>query len=224
MTLSVIFTFAHKNEKPTIVQASDFGTDESSVDVKFNNSTAVKPEVLGVSDSKNEAPKPNNPYQKYQHVADLYEQNPKYVVSLENKISEYIEKYRSNEGTNHRFDVPVPSIIFLETSLKYQVPLSYTLTIARLESRFGTDCYTKLSATRICKHKNIYSMGLDDSGNNLTFQDWEDGVYAFGKWYQDRVNEGYSTCQMWKRYNPNGDYCSKVMAMAFDIEKYFNES
>lgn len=224
MTVSVIFAFANKSNR--IVRAQSFNIQKGELipDVKFSDLISPKASVLGVFESNRDTIKSNNPYAKYEYSGQLYEQNPKFVQSLEQKISDYIDTFRSNEGSNQHFEVPVPSIVFLETSLKYQVPLSYTLTIARLESRFGTDCYTETSATRICKHKNIYSLGLDDSGNNKTFQNWEDGVYAFGKWYQKRINEGYSTCQIWRRYNPNGDYCSKVLSMAVDIEKYFNQN
>jgi len=221
LTSSVVFVISKKSDKIAKAEVVDIQREELIPDVKFSDIITPKTAVMGVIEVKKEVIKANNPYAEYEYVGQLYEHNPKFVESLEQKISDYIDTFRSNEGSNQRFDVPVASVVFLETSLKYQVPLSYTLTIARLESRFGTDCYSQTSATRICKHKNIYSLGLDDSGNNMTFQNWEDGVYAFGQWYQDRVDEGYSTCQIWRRYNPNGDYCGKVMSMAIDIEKYF---
>lgn len=153
----------------------------------------------------------------------MYLENPKLVLSLESKIAQYMTRYRSYEGLDNKFDLPVSPIIFLETSLKYQVPLSYTLSVARLESRFGTDCYSESNLTRICKHRNIFSLGLDDSGNNWTFDTWEDGVYAFGKWYQKRVDQGYSTCQIWRLYNPNGNYCMKILDTSKDLEEFFKE-
>jgi len=137
------------------------------------------------------------------------------------KTNDYIIKHRSYEEYDRNYPVPVSPAIFLETSLKYRVPLKYVLAIARLESRFGTDRYTKTGQlTRPGAHKNIFSIGLDDSGNNLTFNSWEEGVYAFGRWYRYFDDKGVSDCQKWRIYNPNGDYCTKVEKLAAEIEQF----
>ena len=137
------------------------------------------------------------------------------------KTNDYIIKYRSYEEYDRNYPVPVSPAIFLETSLKYRVPLKYVLAIARLESRFGTDRYTKTGQlTRPGAHKNIFCIGLDDSGNSLTFNSWEEGVYAFGRWYRYFDDKGVSDCQKWRIYNPNGDYCAKVEKLAAEIEQF----
>ena len=220
MASSVIFMIQGKD--PILAQAKSIHIKAKQIipEVKFAKIEKPQSQVLG----EKEVAKPKslpNPYLKFPETAKLFDSNPEFVLSLEQKISDYIDKYRSYEGLDNRYDVPVRSVVFLEASLKYQVPLSYTLSIARLESRFGTDCFSEANTTRICKHKNIYSLGLDDSGNNKTFKSWEDGVYGFGAWYQKRIDENYTTCQIWRRYNPNGDYCSKVLEIASDVERFF---
>ena len=151
---------------------------------------------------------------------NLNNKKNEYLFILQ-KINDYITKHRSYEEYDRNYPVPASPAVFLETSLKYRVPLKYVLAIARLESRFGTDRYTRTGQlTRPGAHKNIFSIGLDDSGNNLTFNSWEDGVYAFGRWYRYFDDKGISDCQKWRIYNPNGDYCAKVEKLAAEIEQF----
>jgi hypothetical protein len=234
MASSVVFLIDGKNPVIARAESNQIIDQQLLPSVKFTKVAASRSAVLGAS-NKILPNQPNqakldqnikssvlpNPYLDFPETAKLYLQNPELVLALEHKIGDYIEKYRAFEGLNSKYEVPVGSIIFLETSLKYQVPLSYTLSVARLESRFGTDCFSDANITRICKHKNIYSMGLDDSGNNKTYNSWEDGVYGFGAWYKRRITQGYTTCQIWRRYNPNGDYCSKVLDVSKDVEDFF---
>ncbi len=220
--------FLADNKKSVTVQAKSEITQENKLlpNINFKTSRGNIGIVLGAVDKSIQNPviqkiSISNPYSDFPETAQLYDQNPELVLGLEQKISDYIQKYRAFEGVNQRYDVPVKSVIFLETSLKYQVPLSFVLSVARLESRFGTDCFSDANITRICKHKNIYSLGLDDQGNNKTYDSWDKGVYSFGIWYQKRVDEGYTTCQIWRRYNPNGDYCAKVLDISKDVEDFF---
>lgn len=137
------------------------------------------------------------------------------------KIDQYISANRSYEEYDREYATPVHPAIFLETSIKYDVPLKYVLTVARLESRFGTDRYTRSgNLTRPGANQNMYSIGLDDSGNNKAYSSWEDGVYGFGRWYKYFDDRGVGDCQKWKIYNPNGDYCSKVEKYASEVEAY----
>jgi len=170
-------------------------------------------------------------------VQDLSQINPSNRVAIEKEISlntkkneyllilqrinDYIIKHRSYEEYDRNYPVPVSPAVFLETSLRYKVPLKYVLAVARLESRFGTDRYTKTGQlTRPGAHQNIFAIGLDDSGNNLTFNSWEESVYAFGRWYRYFDDKGVSDCRKWRIYNPNGDYCAKVEKLAEEIEQF----
>jgi hypothetical protein len=112
----------------------------------------------------------------------------------------------------------------LEISEQSKVPLKYFLAIAKLESRFGTDKFdSNGNQTRPFRFKNIFSMGLDDSGGNISFANWTDGVKSFGKWYNRLIK--VSDCAKWKIYNPNIDasgqnYCQKVEKTASEIQAY----
>jgi hypothetical protein len=143
-----------------------------------------------------------------------------YLKTIE-KIDQYIKKYRSFDVYDRNYKEPVHPAIYLQVSLEYNVPLKYVLAVARKESRFGTDRYTNSgSLTRPGKYQNIYSIGLDDSGNNLGYKTWEDGVRAFGKWYQIFEQRGVNDCRKWKIYNPNGDYCKTIENLANEIQVF----
>jgi hypothetical protein len=145
------------------------------------------------------------------------------VLRTIDKIDKYVQKHRSFEIYDRNYEPPVNPAVYLDVSRKYNVPLKYVLTIARLESRFGTDRFTNNgNLTRPGEHQNIYSMGLTDSGSNITYKSWEDGVAAFGKWYQRLEQRGVKDCTKWKIYNPNGDYCGKVEKLADQIQVYLD--
>lgn len=136
------------------------------------------------------------------------------------KIDSYIEKYRSYKTGDRDYPTPVGGAVYLDVSLRYNTPLKYSLAIARLESRFGTDRFlTSGELTRPAQYKNIYSMGLTDSSSS-GFDTWEAGVESFGKWYRRFEDRKVSDCAKWKIYNPNGDYCSKVETLAAEIDAY----
>jgi hypothetical protein len=136
------------------------------------------------------------------------------------KIDSYIEKYRSYKTGDRDYPTPVRGAVYLDVSLRYNTPLKYSLAIARLESRFGTDRFTPSGElTRPAQYQNIYSMGLTDSSSS-GFNTWEAGVESFGKWYKRFEDRKVSDCAKWKIYNPNGDYCSKVEALATEIDSY----
>jgi hypothetical protein len=137
------------------------------------------------------------------------------------KIDLYIQNNRSFEPYDREYPTPVNGLVYLEVSKKYSVPLKYVLAVAQRESRFGTDRYNKIgNLTRPGQYKNIYSMGLDDSGNNIGFETWEAGVESFGRWYRRFDDSGISDCNKWRIYNPNGDYCKNIEETANNIE-YF---
>ena len=139
--------------------------------------------------------------------------------ATQKKVSAYIKKFRSTDEASKYIPLPVSSDYYISTSKKYDVPLKYVLAIARLESRFGTN---QLNAdgelNKIGSNKNIFSLGLDDSGNNTKFSTWEEGVDEFGKWYKNQAKKEISDCDKWRIYNPNGDYCQKVEQVAVEIE------
>jgi hypothetical protein len=139
------------------------------------------------------------------------------------KIDRYINIHRSNEIYDRNYEAPVGGEVYLDVSLRYNVPLKYVLTIARTESRFGTDRYTNSgNLTRPGQYRNIYSIGLTDGGQNIAYPTWEAGVEGFGKWYRKFDDRGVSDCQKWRIYNPNGDYCAKVEGIANQVEAYLN--
>jgi hypothetical protein len=141
-----------------------------------------------------------------------------------NKIDQYIKETRSLEPQDRNVPTPVNGAVFLEVSFKYNVPLKYVLALAQRESRFGTDMYDKNgNLTRPGKYKNMYSIGLDDSGNNVGFETWEDGVESFGRWYKKYQDRGISDCAKWRIYNPNGDYCKNVEETASQIDYYLSK-
>lgn len=141
-----------------------------------------------------------------------------------NKINQYMKETRSLEPFDRNYPIPVNGAVYLEVSLKYNVPLKYTLAVAQRESRYGTDAYDKDgNLTRPGKYKNIFSMGLDDSGNNVGFETWEKGVESFGRWYKRFNDRGFSDCSKWRIYNPNGDYCKSIEETASQIDFYLNK-
>lgn len=141
-----------------------------------------------------------------------------------NKINQYMKETRSLEPFDRNYPIPVNGAVYLEVSLKYNVPLKYTLAVAQRESRYGTDAYDKDgNLTRPGKYKNIFSMGLDDSGNNVGFETWEKGVESFGRWYKRFNDRGFSDCSKWRIYNPNGDYCKSIEETASQIDYYLNK-
>jgi hypothetical protein len=143
-------------------------------------------------------------------------------LSTIEKIKNYIAKFRSFEPYDRDYDLPVSPVKYLEVSQNYNVPLKYVLAVAQLESRFGTDRFDAMgNLNRIGKYKNIYALGLA-SNQSQGFDTWEDGVDAFGKWYQYFQDKGVSDCQKWRIYNQNGDYCTSVEQKANSIDKYLD--
>ncbi len=146
------------------------------------------------------------------------------VIKKIDRINQYFKQYRSLEPYDRNYPIPVNGAVYMEVSQQYNVPLKYTLAVAQRESRFGTDRYTKEGdLTRPGKYQNIFSMGLDDEGNNIGFETWEKGVESFGKWYKKFHDRGVSDCAKWRIYNPNGDYCKEVENTANQIETFINK-
>ena len=144
-------------------------------------------------------------------------------ISKINKINQYMKETRSLEPFDRNLPIPVSGSVYLQVSQDYNTPLKYVLAVAQRESRFGTDVYDKDgNLTRPGKYKNIFSIGLDDSGNNIGFETWEKGVVSFGKWYKNFQDRGVSDCNKWRIYNPNGDYCKSIEETASQIDYYLN--
>ncbi len=193
-----------------------FVTEQETPSVQTSNSLSLY-EIFGVENLSEINPKEQNDLQQ---EIELLKKRDEYLKIIR-KIDEYITKYRSYEKYDVNYPTPVSAAVFLETSIRYDVPLKYVLTVARLESRFGTDRYTNNgNLTRPGAHQNMFSIGLDDSGNNLTYSSWEEGVYAFGRWYRYFDDRGVSDCQKWRIYNPNGDYCAKVEQVASEVQAF----
>jgi hypothetical protein len=145
----------------------------------------------------------------------------KEYLNLIQKVDQYVKKYRSFEAYDRNYKEPVHPATYLQVSLEYDVPLKYVLAVARKESRFGTDRYDASgNLTRPGKYQNIYSIGLDDSGNNTTYESWEEGVKGFGRWYQSFEQRGVEDCRKWRIYNPNGDYCQVIENLASEIQLF----
>jgi hypothetical protein len=160
---------------------------------------------------------------KFKNELDLIKTKQESIDKI-NKINKYMKESRSLEPYDRNYPIPVNGAVYMEVSLKYNVPLKYTLAVAQRESRFGTDAYDKDgNLTRPGKYKNIFSMGLDDEGNNVGFETWEKGVESFGRWYKRFNDRGFSDCSKWRIYNPNGDYCKAIEETASQIESYLNK-
>ncbi len=139
------------------------------------------------------------------------------------RIEKYIAKNRSYEPLDRDYSVPVHGAKYLETSLQCNIPVKYIMAIARVESRFGTDRYTANgNLTRPGEHKNIFSLGLTDSGSNLTFTDWNGGFDLLCKWWKKFDDRGVSVERRLKIYNPNGDYPGKIEGIANEIDRFLN--
>jgi hypothetical protein len=198
--------------------SQDVKTAQSSTPA--NNSTSVS--GLFGSSSLEDLNKQEFNSSKLQADLDLI-QKKEGVIKKIDRINEYMKKYRSLEPLDRNYPIPVNGAVYLEVSQQYNVPLKYVVAVAQRESRFGTDRYnTEGGLTRPGKYKNIFSMGLDDEGNNLGFETWEKGVESFGKWYKKFHDRGVSDCAKWRIYNPNGDYCKAVEDTASEIEVYLN--
>ena len=151
------------------------------------------------------------------------DQQKKYALLVE-KVASYTAKYRSFGPFDRNYDMPVIPETYLRVSLQYDVPMKYMMAVARFESRFGTDRFTDSgNETRGSRFKNMYSIGLDDSGGNIGYVNWDDGVVAFGKWYKNFQDKNISDCNKWRIFNPNGDYCSKVEGEATYFENFVAE-
>jgi len=209
--------FNHVVHIPTLAhKLFGFVTEQETSSVKTSNSLSLYEifEVENLSEIN------VNGQNNLQQEIELLKKRDEYLKIIR-KIDEYITKYRSYEKYDINYATPVSAAVFLETSIRYDVPLKYVLTVARLESRFGTDRYTSNgNLTRPGAHQNMFSIGLDDSGNNLTYSSWEEGVYAFGRWYRYFDDRGVSDCQKWRIYNPNGDYCAKVEQVAAEAQAF----
>jgi hypothetical protein len=221
----------NKDDVAKFRKVIDFQTVKTktiSQDVKTNqtsspatNSTSVS--GLFGSSSLEDLNKQEFNSSKLQADLDLI-QKKEGVIKKIDRINEYMKKYRSLEPLDRNYPIPVNGAVYLEVSQQYNVPLKYVVAVAQRESRFGTDRYnTEGGLTRPGKYKNIYSMGLDDDGNNLGFETWEKGVESFGKWYKKFHDRGVSDCAKWRIYNPNGDYCKAVEDTANEIDIYLNK-
>jgi membrane-bound lytic murein transglycosylase B len=196
---------ANLNTQPAIQPASDV-FDEKNLLGLFGVATFNDIDKINLNAVKDEA----------QSVSKKAELKSKYLSTI-SKIDKYISQNRSYEPFDRNYLPPAHPAKYLETSLKYNVPLKYVLAVAQAESRFGTDRYTlNGNPTRIGKNLNVYSIGLTDSPNiaDTSFPTWEDGIEAFGKWYKRFNDSGVSDCRKWKIFNPNGDYCAKITDMS----------
>jgi hypothetical protein len=164
-----------------------------------------------------------NPFLNYPNLNKAFQNDPEHTKHTVDRIAEYIEQNRSRDTHDNQANTPISAAFYYETAIKYHVPLDQMLAVARSESRFGSDCFTGSgNPTRICIYKNIFSIGLTET-SSLGFQNWEDGVEAFGRLYQSRKERGYDDCQIWRIYNPNGEYCGKILSLAAKINVFLTQ-
>lgn len=203
-----------KNQESN-AQAAGFGSSWAST---INSISNVK------TSTKNPSPKYSyqNPFLEYPNLNQAYLNDPENTVKTVAKIDKYIQQNRSRDSYDTSASSPVSAAFYYETAIKYHVPIDQMLAVARSESRFGTDCYSGAgNPTRICLYKNIFSIGLTES-SSLGFESWEKGVESFGRLYQSRKNRGFDDCQIWSIYNPNGNYCGKILTLASTINGYIS--
>jgi len=164
-----------------------------------------------------------NPFLEYPNLNQAYLNDPDHTLKMVERVDQYIERNRSRDLYDTGVSSPVAAAFYYETAIKYNVPVDQMLAVARSESRFGTDCYSGSgNPTRICLYKNIFSIGLTQT-SSLGFETWEKGVESFGRLYQSRKNRGFDDCQIWRIYNPNGDYCGKILTLASTINDYISQ-
>jgi hypothetical protein len=144
-------------------------------------------------------------------------------LTLSKKIDSYIATYRSYDVYDNQLASPLNGLTYIAVSEQTGMPLKYMLAISRAESRFGTDRFLASgNLSRPGQYLNACSIGLDDSGGNIGFASWEEGLEACGKWYQYFESRGVPDCRKWGIFNPNGDYCSKIETLANEINSYLN--
>lgn len=142
-------------------------------------------------------------------------------IELIRKVDAYMLQNRSLEPYDRNYDIPVTGAVYVQVAEQYDMPLKYVMAISQRESRFGTDRYDNNGfLTRPGQYENIVAMGLDDSGNNMSFGSWEGSLEALGKWYRRFDDAGVDDCRKWRIYNPNGDYCERINQVVAEFE-YF---
>jgi hypothetical protein len=207
-----------------IISITDFLSEKNTKDVQpveamnFKSNWSSTINSISTSSYKINTSEPEfsyiNPYLDYPNLSKAYQNDPEHTKKLVGRIAEYINDNRSRDSFDTSFESPVKPEYYLEVAIKYHVPIDQMLAVARSESRFGTDCYNASgSMTRICNYKNVFSIGLTES-SSIGFATWEEGVESFGRLYQKRKDRGFDDCAIWRIYNPNGDYCSKILSMA----------
>lgn len=211
---------------------SNLFADKSSQDTKpaeamsFKSSWTSTINSISTSNHKINTSEPKfsyiNPYLDYPNLNKTYQNDPEHTKKLVERIGQYINDNKSRDLYDNGFASPVKAEFYLETAIKYHVPIDQMLAVARSESRFGTDCYTASgSMSRICNYKNVFSIGLTET-SSIGFTTWEAGVEAFGRLYQNRKDRGFDDCGIWRIYNPNGDYCSKILDLASKVRVYLD--
>ena len=210
------FGLSQNYDKQKDAEAMSFNTSwNSTISSVSTSSSLSKNQSLGFSYQ--------NPFLEYPNLNKAYQNDPEHTKLMVERIGQYIEQNRSRDMYDSQAGSPVLAAFYYETAIKYHVPLDQMLAVARSESRFGTDCFTGSgNPTRICTYKNIFSIGLTET-SSLGFQTWEDGVESFGRLYRSRKERGFDDCQIWRIYNPNGDYCSKILNLSAKINIFLNQ-
>jgi hypothetical protein len=146
-----------------------------------------------------------------------YEQYGEKLITTISQVQSYLDKSKMKKESSYKYGSNLTAEDYVEVALIYQVPLKQMLAVGKLESHYGTNCMTASgSLTRPCAYKNIFSIGLTGSSSS-GYATWKDGLIGFGKWYSKYQSRGIPDCQKWKIYNPNGDYCAKVMGLSASI-------
>ena len=199
------------------------GVEAMSFNSSWNSAISSISATNTISKTQNLGFSYQNPFLDYPNLDKAYLNDPEYTKRTVEKIANYIEQNRSRDIFDARAGSPIEAAFCYETAIKYHVPLDQMLAVARSESRFGTDCYTGSgNPTRICTYKNIFSIGLTET-SSLGFENWEAGVESFGRLYKLRKDRGYSDCEIWRIYNPNGEYCTKILSLASRINIFLTQ-
>ncbi len=222
-----------------------FSLDEETELKKYNQliqKTAIEFEVLNLISTQNEAgetvyyvEKSNSPVleifgvNNYQAIDSLsvnssFSEKQLDYLNLIKKIDAYITKTRSYDSYNKEYTSPVHPAVYLETSLKYEIPLKYLLSLAQLDSQFGTTRFTN-SGTETNTHlsRNVFSIGLENSNHQIIFEDWRDSLAAMGNWYKFYGEKGIEDCQKWELYRPDENFCNIVNQNSKEIEEFMGE-
>ena len=150
--------------------------------------------------------------------AELLAKKQNYLLQMR-AIAEYVTTNRSYGPYDRNFAPPVHPAVFVDTAIKYNVPLKYIVVLAKYTSKFGTDAYDDSGkSTMTSTRKNMYLLGGSAVSGVQQFDTWEEGVDSFGQWYSFSEEKGVIGCKKWALFSTSADFCNQVETDAAQFE------